>query len=535
MRRGIVAAAVALLVAAAVIAGVVWVRRTQDKATPQAAIAPVVVLEAAGDAGVDPFITFSTGRTAGGGDAVGATHLPDTGGSADITASLDPATGIGSVAGSSRRLYAGSTKESAELFGGSGILSACDPSAVAAFLAEHPDKSAAWAAVLGIDQSDISRYLTTLTPVVLLHDTLVTNHGFADGVAVPRVAVLQAGTGVLVDDTGLPVVRCACGNPLSAPPAVDLNAATVQGVPWDGYRADRTIVVTVGDTVSEFVAVDLESGEDITITVGGAGSTPQPSAAATTAPATGSTPSTVDTTECTLDLAFPVTGPGWIEADDDALSCQEMIDVWRRNEQWPGERGGTLALANLDDTTYCVGPHQTISAQSSAAGAESSLVGRCTVGDQSFQVYLGAYGQRTSPSDAAATPPSASPVGTPPSTAAPTATVSSDVFLTPSENIRCARLDNSFACTIQDYDFDIGPRCQDIPAPFVRLDDTGTPDYRTCMGDFFSGVPRWPDPTPYGTTVQVGGIACDVEQTGVTCMNRDGHGFTLSRAAYAPF
>ena len=52
MRRGIVAAAAALLVAAADIAGVVWVRRTQDKATPQAAIAPVVVLEAAGDAGV---------------------------------------------------------------------------------------------------------------------------------------------------------------------------------------------------------------------------------------------------------------------------------------------------------------------------------------------------------------------------------------------------------------------------------------------------------------------------------------------------
>ncbi len=43
------------------------------------------------------------------------------------------------------------------------------------------------------------------------------------------------------------------------------------------------------------------------------------------------------------------------------------------------------------------------------------------------------------------------------------------------------------------------------------------------------------DPTPYGTTVQLGAIACDVEQTGVRCTNQDGHGFTLSRAAFSPF
>ncbi|GHF01088.1 hypothetical protein GCM10018785_74850 [Streptomyces longispororuber] len=60
-------------------------------------------------------------------------------------------------------------------------------------------------------------YLRGLTPVVPRADTRVTGHGCRDGRATGHQAVLQARTAVLVDDRGLPRVRCACGNPLLPP------------------------------------------------------------------------------------------------------------------------------------------------------------------------------------------------------------------------------------------------------------------------------------------------------------------------------
>ena len=69
---------------------------------------------------------------------------------------------------------------------------------------------------------------------------MVTNYGYSNGVATPRQAVLQAGTGVLVDSTGQPVVRCACGNPLTAPAAINLPAAQFQGARWDTFNPART-------------------------------------------------------------------------------------------------------------------------------------------------------------------------------------------------------------------------------------------------------------------------------------------------------
>ncbi|GAP52775.1 serine/threonine protein kinase [Streptomyces azureus] len=55
---------------------------------------------------------------------------------------------------------------------------------------------------------------------MLRADTGVTNHGFRAGRAAVLQAVLQAGTAVLVDDRGVPRVRCACGNPLRPPVAM---------------------------------------------------------------------------------------------------------------------------------------------------------------------------------------------------------------------------------------------------------------------------------------------------------------------------
>jgi len=43
-------------------------------------------------------------------------------------------------------------------------------------------------------------------------------------------------------------------------------------------------------------------------------------------------------------------------------------------------------------------------------------------------------------------------------------------------------------------------------------------------------------PVGYGAAVDFAGIgSCSVAETGVTCTNTDGHGFTLSKAAHSEF
>jgi hypothetical protein len=54
-----------------------------------------------------------------------------------------------------------------------------------------------------------------------------------------------------------------------------------------------------------------------------------------------------------------------------------------------------------------------------------------------------------------------------------------------------------------------------------------------CYGDKAQD-PRLPV-LPYGQTFQRSGLTCLSEQTGVSCRNARGHGFTLSRAAQSVF
>ena len=106
---------------------------------------------------------------------------------------------------------------------------------------ENPDKAAVWADAQRIDPDEIGAYVESLTPTVLQHDTQVTNHGFADGVATPRQSVLQAGTAVLIDDAGVPRTRCACGNPLLEPaPVAD---PVYEGDAWEGWGPPPIAIV----------------------------------------------------------------------------------------------------------------------------------------------------------------------------------------------------------------------------------------------------------------------------------------------------
>lgn len=608
-----------VVLAAGTVAGVVWVRRARSEAAPA-----TVVLQAATDPGVNSFVPVASSRPV-------AVALPPSGTAAGVTATVDADSGVRVVSGTADRLYAGSPAGSAELYGGSGSPSACDAGAIAAFLAAHPDKAAAWAGVRGIGQDAIPGYLASLTPVVLVHDTVVTNHGFAGGAATAFASVLQAGTAVLVDATGLPVVRCACGNPLSAAPRTELSGADLQGTRWDGFDPGGTLTVVPGAAVTQFVVVDVATGQDATVTAGPAAVPPTTLSTAvvstSAAPAAGTGPCTLDMTwpqaspgwieplggdltcqqmidqwrrfeqwpgerggsanwvtaddgwtctttlasnttsavggcalaerrfvvhrgqpsvstssspsdgsDCTFDLSYPVTGPGWIDADDALLTCRQMADLWRRYEQVdPATREGPLGLVVFDQATKCARREGSTSLYDGNVPADSSLVGQCGVGVRIFRVYGGALGQRSANASTRSSTEAAATMSATTPESAPESTSSGDLLITPSGNIECARRDGQFACTIKQINGDLGDeRCPGERGFIARLDATGYPQSSDCRGDFFDGI-GWPDPTGYGTTATLGDVRCTVEETGVTCTNLDGHGFTLARAGYTRF
>lgn len=104
-------------------------------------------------------------------------------------------------------------------YGGTGSDLVCDRELLIRSLRAQPDRLRAWAAVMGIEPTAtaVARHIRRLRPVTLTTDTRITNHSFAGGQAVAFQSILQAGTAVLVDSSGRPVVRCRCGNPLAEP------------------------------------------------------------------------------------------------------------------------------------------------------------------------------------------------------------------------------------------------------------------------------------------------------------------------------
>ncbi|EHM26242.1 hypothetical protein SPW_5349 [Streptomyces sp. W007] len=200
-----------------------------------------VFLQAAGDSGPDPF-TESTARDS----------------------EPEPGTASPSVAPSASRTGTQATRgvdgAAPGLYGGTRKVASCDVEQQIKVLKAAPDKNRAFASVQDIEPSAVPGYLRGLTPVTLRMDTRVTNHGYRDGEANAYQAVLQAGTAVLVDDRGVPRVRCACGNPLLPPVAQEDPRRT--GKAWPGYRASDVVVVEPAKKpVKEFVMVDPENGD----------------------------------------------------------------------------------------------------------------------------------------------------------------------------------------------------------------------------------------------------------------------------------
>ncbi|MGW6021320.1 DUF6777 domain-containing protein [Streptomyces sp. NPDC055099] len=226
-------AAISLVLVAAVVLTVVL---TRPDGTSESG--GEVALQPAGKQGPDPF-TESTARDDDTPPSPSA--LPSSSASANVTRGVD---------GAAPGLYGGTRK-----------VGACDVEKQVDALGKDPAKNKAFASVLDIDASAVPAYLRALTPVQLRMDTRVTNHGYRDGAPTAYQAVLQAGTAVLVDDRGVPRVRCACGNPL-LPPVAQKSTPKPTGDAWPGYRSSNVVVVAPAtQVVNAFVMYDPQSGD----------------------------------------------------------------------------------------------------------------------------------------------------------------------------------------------------------------------------------------------------------------------------------
>ncbi|MEV7069383.1 PASTA domain-containing protein [Streptomyces sp. NPDC093990] len=134
------------------------------------------------------------------------------------------------------------------LYGGSKQPTICDVAGLERFLTDprNHKKAQAWAGVLNIGTDGIPEYLDRLTPVLLRHDTLVENHDYKKEKAVPYLSLLQAGIAILVDEQGVPAVKCSCGNPLR-PFKGDTGRISVRfedgNKKWAGYGPESVVAV----------------------------------------------------------------------------------------------------------------------------------------------------------------------------------------------------------------------------------------------------------------------------------------------------
>ncbi|MFI8215122.1 DUF6777 domain-containing protein [Streptomyces sp. NPDC085932] len=200
--------------------------------------AAVLVLQAADDPGPDPF-TDSTAVPAPA--PAPAEPAPRTAGGA-----VRVSTGPRSLSGATPGLYGGTERTGS-----------CDIGRQIGHLTRDRAAGRAFARVAGVSPEAVPDYVRALTPVVLRADTRVTGHGHRAGRVAGYQAVLQAGTAVLVDDRGVPRLRCACGNPLRPPLALRGTPGT-RGTPWPGYRPGEAVVVTAAPhAVTDFTIIDL--------------------------------------------------------------------------------------------------------------------------------------------------------------------------------------------------------------------------------------------------------------------------------------
>jgi hypothetical protein len=250
------------------------------------------------------------------------------------------------------------------LYGGSRNKLVADKAAQLKFLQENLDKAKAFCAALNSDPTlrwsggtqvqpdQLAAFFAELTPLLLLHDTRVTNNGYRDGKPVPRQSVLQAGQLILVDAFGVPRARCECGNPLTPPRTV--SAPTYTGTKWPSFDAAAVIIIEQAAAVIEsFSVFDVDTGEMFARPAGSGGEKD-------VAPTTTTTSTTIKTGEPQEMFSVGNTGgvangasPATFVIDQPWLITEIHTYHWNNAQ---GATPGTIGLRSADGTLY--GPWQ---------------------------------------------------------------------------------------------------------------------------------------------------------------------------------
>jgi hypothetical protein len=287
------------LAAASLVGALVLTQRNDGDGSANAA--PVgrpgeIFAEPAGDIGPAPFtppvvtsapVSVPTNVPAPGTTDTSTPTTSDT--STDSTPGSTPAVVLQQIDGAAPGLYGGSQDNAT-----------CDVEQLISFLENDADKAAAWSEAQGIESSEIRTFVEGLTPVLIRADIRVTNFGYDDGRPVPRQAVLQAGTAVLVDDRGVPRARCKCGNPLAEPKAVT-GTPTYTGTPWTGLDPSTTQVISPApEPMDSLVLTDPVTGTQFERPIGTDGEADRPVTTSTELAGT-TTTSSVSTSTTTVD------------------------------------------------------------------------------------------------------------------------------------------------------------------------------------------------------------------------------------------
>ncbi|MEU9892465.1 DUF6777 domain-containing protein [Streptomyces phaeochromogenes] len=169
------------------------------------------------------------------------------------------------------------------LYGGTQKPKVCDVDRLKDFLTDprNRQKAREWARIVGITPDRIEGYIDDLTPVLLRHDTLVKNHDYKKGKAVAFDALLEAGIAVLVNDQGLPAVKCSCGNPLQSfdkdPEKISVKFED-GNKKWDGYeKSDVVTVKPAPEPLERIALIDVDNPDQgINRPVGSSGENDEP-------------------------------------------------------------------------------------------------------------------------------------------------------------------------------------------------------------------------------------------------------------------
>ncbi|MEU3253797.1 DUF6777 domain-containing protein [Streptomyces sp. NPDC006997] len=293
-----------------------------------------IFLQSAGKAGPDPFTDSS---------ATDSSVPPVT---PSATTESAPANTVRGVDGDAPGLYGG-TRDTAS----------CDVEKQITFLREDEARNRAFAEVAGVKPTEVPAYLRSLTPVQLRMDTRVTNHGYQDGKATSYQAVLQTGTAILVNDRGLPRVRCACGNPLTDP-VPQRTTPKPTGDSWPSYRSSNVVVVEPApEPVEVFTLYDPDSGDWFGRHRGDTGAEDRP----TEPPKDSATPSTTPTTP-TAPPSTPTppstgtTGPGTPETSGEPVPPETTTQEPPPGSDTPTTSGSTPDSPDNPDTPTSADP-----------------------------------------------------------------------------------------------------------------------------------------------------------------------------------